>query len=225
MLHRKCYVNQEITLKHMERAALIFKRARSRTFATIPMELSSTSSALHMFLLRALKKSVRLDPWRGRVFNFRELESVALNSDLANSVFRSSGRFTFEYGIQRIVVCIWRKQCASINALILVQLMRTFQRSCRVSRASKRSSRLSLTLIERPSGRYYALHPKVGLRWVNYSNISTSFRICHMVQRSLTNILYVVHNYVGRWLDLIRNLSYGPMAIILRLSSGEKEVY
>lgn len=70
MLHRKCYVNQEITLKHMERAALIFKRARSRTFATIPMELSSTSSALHMFLPRALKKSARLDPWRGQAFNF-----------------------------------------------------------------------------------------------------------------------------------------------------------
>lgn len=43
-----------------------------------------------------------------------QLESVALNSDLATSVLRSSGRFTFDYGIQRIVVCIWRKQCAPI---------------------------------------------------------------------------------------------------------------
>lgn len=104
--------------------------------------------------------------------------------------------------------------------------MRTFQRSCRVSRASKRSSRLSLTLIEFPSGRYYLLHPKVGLRWLNYLNTFTSFRICHMVQRSLTKFFYVVvYNYVGHWLDLIRNLSYGPMAIILGLGSGEKEVY
>lgn len=47
-----------------------------------------------------------------------------------------------------------------------------------------------------------------------------------MVQRSLTKFFYVVvYNYVGHWLDLIRNLSYGPMAIILGLGSGEKEVY
>lgn len=90
--------------------------------------------------------------------------------------------------------------------------------------SEQRSNRLSLTLIEFPSGRYYALHPKVGLRWVNYSNRFTSFRICHMVQRSLTKFFNVVHNYVGHWLDLIQNMSYGPIAIILGLSSEEKEV-
>lgn len=41
-------------------------------------------------------------------------ESVALNLDLANLVLRSFGRFTFGFGMQRLIVCIRRKKYAPV---------------------------------------------------------------------------------------------------------------